>query len=520
MSSLLQTRHIVIPCTDSTPSTEVPVVTLFDRRTPSWDNIEWLFQSDLERLLFSNQESTGAFYRLLNRCQGYNTPALRGSLSLRRASVARHLVTDDEWRDLVTLTHSGVRVITLVPLDTAVCAVRERGEFPMSSALLTALGATLPPEWEGATPVAPSEARIESSEDENETEERGRKSEEEGSGEESSEEESEEEGSGEESSEEESGKEGDAEGEDDEDEESAGEGGSAEGEDDEDEESGGEGGGEEDGGGDDDFLPPTEPEDNEDESSDEASDVSADKCTTTNVLEGELDAFTRWRQAPLNVHRLGTACVAMTAGSDRARIVQFLGWLERRGAVIGVGAVFSSTSIARTVQEYVNECRTRELKWSTLAKRIGSLLHATRFVHSAMLAKNTPVPTAAADQLAALHSQSLRSAAQEAKFSAGVPENWLDWTGCLRARQKAERALAHFAGRNKRKKYTLVKDVALLVLLTEMPPDRLPPPLLAYSPPSLSLCVPCEPIASLGKQPVFPQGGRNETFATSRESCP
>ena len=155
MSNTLPTRMLAVPCTNSTPSTELPVVTLFDRRSPSWDSVDWLMQADLERLLYSNRDTTGAFYRLLNRCEGYGqTTELRGSISLRRASVEKGLVTAEEWRSLVMLTHTGVRVITLVPHATVVAAIILFGESPISAVLLTALDATAPSDWTGGA-VAP-----------------------------------------------------------------------------------------------------------------------------------------------------------------------------------------------------------------------------------------------------------------------------------------------------------------------------------------------------------------------------
>ena len=81
--SAFQTRKLSIKRPTSTHQDELVVAQLYDRRSPTWDEVEWMMQSDLERMLFANQETTGAFYRLLCRTAGYGD-TLRSSLSLRR----------------------------------------------------------------------------------------------------------------------------------------------------------------------------------------------------------------------------------------------------------------------------------------------------------------------------------------------------------------------------------------------------------------------------------------------------
>lgn len=55
--------------------------------------------------------TTGALYRLLNRC------GARGmALPLRRTSIAAGHVTEGEFEQLKALCHPGVRVFTLVPM--------------------------------------------------------------------------------------------------------------------------------------------------------------------------------------------------------------------------------------------------------------------------------------------------------------------------------------------------------------------------------------------------------------------
>lgn len=125
----LSTRSIVVQ------STRLSVVALMDRRSPALDDVEWLFQCDIEPLLYGPGRSTGAFYRLLARC---NEP-FRPTLSLRRNSVDQLLVTDAEWRQLVEMIHHSVRMLTLVPLDAVAAAVRMYGESPVTIELLEQL---------------------------------------------------------------------------------------------------------------------------------------------------------------------------------------------------------------------------------------------------------------------------------------------------------------------------------------------------------------------------------------------
>ena len=99
-------------------------------------------RGQVEVVLYSNVESTGALYRLLKR-----TPGAEGrALSLRRRS--SDLVTEAEWDGLVANLHSGVRMLTLLPRDTAVAAAVAFGHSPTTVALLAALGAAPPADWE------------------------------------------------------------------------------------------------------------------------------------------------------------------------------------------------------------------------------------------------------------------------------------------------------------------------------------------------------------------------------------
>ena len=438
------TRNLLIKRPACTHEEELVVAKLYDRRSPAWDEVEWLMQADLEWMLFSNPETKGAFYRLLCRSAGYGV-ALRGSLSLRRSSIDSGLITAQEWDKLKSLTHAGMRIMTLVPLETACAAILTYGESEVSISLLTALEA-LPDDWK---PLVDDEEAVSS--------EQGAEGEEAETGEED------------ESDDEDEGEGGGGGGGDDE--------GSGEGED----EREGEGGGDENGngeGGDTDSVPDTEPEDNEEgESTANAEyDVPTEKCMMTPALAREFEAFGRFRAAPLNVHRGGAACTARTTELDTAQLMQLFSWLEARGVSISFGGIFSSTTIASTIQTFLKDCRDRGVKWATCSRRMSSYISAAKFVHEVRLAQakgGVSVPTTAVDQLARLHTQCKRSARQESMFAlAKKPEQWLSWEDVQRARVKARCALEAYAGKSASKLQQLTRDVCLLTILSLQPPDR------------------------------------------------
>ena len=75
--------------------------TLPDRRPTACSSqpVKWLYQMDLESFLYNHDEetqSTGAFYRLLQRTHG----AAGRALCLRNASIEKGLITGAEWDTL------------------------------------------------------------------------------------------------------------------------------------------------------------------------------------------------------------------------------------------------------------------------------------------------------------------------------------------------------------------------------------------------------------------------------------
>ena len=417
---------------------DVNVITLVDRRVdPPPPPQEWLFQTDLEELLYPATDGTnGAFYRLLNR-----SDAGRGkALSLRRASIAAGLLTEAEFDVLKELLHAQVRVFTLVPLDAVGMALATYGYTPASEALLTALGLPRPVDW----PAPP----VEGEEGEGEEGEAG--------------------GGGDEEDEREDG-DGDGSG-------GGGAAGSSSGSrrsrsDDEDDE-----------------CPTTEEEvqhtviDDSEEEGEEAAPADADgkrKCVIFKVppsLAKELAAFQRFRTSEISHQRDGKKVVPLTAADDEQRILAFFSYLKgERGIEVSSLGVFSSLNIGATTQEYI-KFKTMRCEYAYVAKTVGSLIAAARFVlaiRKARAATGVVVSTTPLDELTALHKQCLSEGRQRSKFStAKPPKAWLDWAGCQRARLSAEKALAGYNGESAVMKLELTRDACLLKLLTAMPPDR------------------------------------------------
>jgi hypothetical protein len=401
------------------------VVTLADRRTiPPSAPQEWLFQSDLEDVLYPDAltlGTTGAFYRLLRRSEAGNG----ASLPLRRNCAGEQgLVTDAEFDTMKALLHSGVRAFTLVPIQAVAMALASYGPTPASEALLSAFALPRPAAWlavEGVgVPPEDDEAEVEvDAESGDEEEDQGADGaggggasdggeegedddDEEGADEDEDEDEDDEEDEEADGDEEEDSDEGDEEGE---------EGGEDEGSD-------GTGGSGAAGGGQGDDDPPS----TEDEA--EATDVERPTkrprvapLEVSPALEAQLAAYVGWRVMPVNRQRKGKAVEAITANRDRRSILLFFAWLQKeKGVAAPTFGLFASSRIGAAVQAFIGaKCKT--CKSAHVANIVGSLVWVARFTHALNAAKAAPgtvVSSTPLDELVALHAQVLGTARQEA----------------------------------------------------------------------------------------------------------
>ena len=187
-------------------------------------------------------------------------------------------------------------------------------------------------------------------------------------------------------------------------------------------------------------------------------------------IDAELEAFAAFRMAPLQKARKGAAVTAATCASDKGRILTFMSWVTtvyKLKNVITLN-VFASANVAAASQRYINEMvQQHGRKWSHAANAAASLLAATRYVQARGGAPDNGVGA----QLEALHRQCLQQARQQGKFDiVERADEYLDWDQVQRVRVAAEQALA--AAATDAQTLKLTKDVTVLRLLADQPPDR------------------------------------------------
>ena len=420
---------------------DVAVVQLVDRRRdPPGDAQEWTFQRDVEAVLYGNgyAQTTGAVYRLLQR-----SGVVRESLARKKACVQQGIVTQDEFDCL--RDHLGdVRSFTLIPLVALRTALSTFGCDERSDALVAALGIERPADWPEVQP------------------------EEEGEEEEGEEEEGEEEEGG-------GGDEGEG-----------GNGGEGGDEDEEGDDSQGDGDPVDDVGGSDVVsIAGTEVVDEPevvggDDDAEEPSQalhsakrqhVNLEPIAVTPTLEAELAAFDAYRAALINQSRDGGASATATRNQDRSHILRFFSWLvdqkmlKRDATLTLFGNKYIGTAVERYVKDIVHQhART----WAYAARLLSSFVAAARFV---VTQRGGQDPNGSIAKLTALHGQSTQQARIESKFSlAEKSAGFLDWEAIQRVRVAAETALR--AAKTDAAKFKGVRDVTVLRLLADQPPDR------------------------------------------------
>ena len=417
---------------------DVAVVQLVDRRRdPPGDAQEWTFQRDVEAVLYGNgyAQTTGAVYRLLQR-----SGVVRESLALKKACVQQGTVTQDEF-DCLRGHMGDVRSFTLVPLVTLRTALSVFGCDERSEALVAALGMDRPADWP------------EAEEEEEGEEEEGEEDEEEGGGG---------------------------------DEDEGGNGGEGGDEDEEGDDSQGDGDPVDDVGGSDvvsiaDTEVVDEPEVvGDDDDVEEPSPaihsakrrhVFLEPIAVTPTLEAELTTFDAHRAALINQSREGGASATATRNQDRSHILRFFAWLVeqkllKRDATL---TLFGHKYIGTAVERYVNDLVHQHARtWAYAARLLSSFVAAARFV---VAQRGGQDPNGSIAKLTALHSQSTQQARTESKFSlAEKPTGFLDWDAVQRVRATAETAL--LAAKTDAAKLKGVRDVTVLRLLADQPPDR------------------------------------------------
>lgn len=102
-------------------------------------------------------------------------------------------------------------------------------------------------------------------------------------------------------------------------------------------------------------------------------------------LERELAAYASHRSMPLCRHRDGGQIMDITIQGDRSCALRLLGFLNTTKSVRpGLVSVFGSADIGEYVESYLNACREKGLRWSSLANYVNSFVSVTRYVHSTL----------------------------------------------------------------------------------------------------------------------------------------
>ena len=206
-----------------------------------------------------------------------------------------------------------------------------------------------------------------------------------------------------------------------------------------------------------------------------ASDPTPKKVTKFEVsptLTRQLDALDAHRAVALNVERTGGCVVAATRKSDRARILRFIQWMSDTLTFQSPPTliIFAHSRIGPVAHQYIKELvEKHERKYSYAAKMAASFLIAAKFVASRRATTTATGDTPVA-QLAALHRQCSQQARQEDRFDVGGKTVFLDWEAVQRVRLAAEKAFG--SAKTKGARLKLTRDVTVLRLLADQPPDR------------------------------------------------
>ena len=400
------------------------VIRLVDRRSGASESQEWAFQREVEAALYGNgfAEQTGAVYRLLKR-----SGVQKRTLPLKKACIQQGLVTQAEFEWLRDYL-GDVRSFTLIPFDALRSALSVYGREERSTALVAALGMARPDDWQ--------EEEEEEEEEEDEEDDEEDKDDDDG---------------------------GDAE----EDNDAASVAATEVMEEELEEE---------------DFCDDAEPSGDVDSPSVAGAQHAANdhapkkvkvaKFEVSATLAKQMDALDAHRAIALNVERSSGCVVSATRDSDRARILRFIQWMYQTLTFKSPPTltIFAHSRIGPVAHQYIKELvEKHERKYSYAAKLAASFVIAAKFVDSRRktTAATSDTPVA---QLAALHRQCKQQARQQDQFDVGGKTDFLDWEAVQRVRLAAEKSLG--SAETKAAKLMLTRDVTVLRLLADQPPDR------------------------------------------------
>ena len=202
--------------------------------------------------------------------------------------------------------------------------------------------------------------------------------------------------------------------------------------------------------------------------------VKVAKFEVSATLARQLEALDAHRAVALNVERSGGCVVSATREGDRARILRFIQWMSDTLTFKSPPTltIFAHSRIGPVAHQYIKELvEKHKRKYSYAAKMVASFVIAAKFVASR---HTTTTATATGDtpvaQLEALHMQCRQQARQQDQFDVVGKTEFLDWEAVQRVRVSAEKALGSV--KTKASKLKLTRDVTVLRLLADQPPDR------------------------------------------------
>jgi hypothetical protein len=171
------------------------------------------------------------------------------------------------------------------------------------------------------------------------------------------------------------------------------------------------------------------------------------------------------------------AVAPATRESDRGRILRFLGWVGetynlKTPPTLGL---FAHANVGAAAQRYIKELvEEHDRSYAYGAKIAASLVAVASFVGTRQSTAASPASATLEGpiaQLKALHLQCQQQARQHDKFDLGAKsDSWLDWDAVQRVRVAAETALE--AAKSDADKLKLLRDVLILRLIADQPPDR------------------------------------------------
>ncbi|MDC0525419.1 hypothetical protein OAO87_00375 [bacterium] len=183
------------------------------------------------------------------------------------------------------------------------------------------------------------------------------------------------------------------------------------------------------------------------------------------ALERELTQYASYRSSPLNKDRVGGEIMPVTIQGDAASARRFLGFLKATKGIKPELAVFASSDLGALVQDYLNACRAKSVRWCSIANYVNGLLSVTRYAHSL----TTEPSLETEEELINLRSQAESQAKVERLYTPRHKE-WLEFEDCQKARVSAEAAWRSASGGQAKLK--ALKEWTLISCFTCLPADR------------------------------------------------